>query len=292
MNKFYVQIALFILTISLYVDNKTLAAEPPPGEDTPLESTHESPLELTRHYLTSEEIYEKNKHLLCANPEETTQVIKLMHEAIRHLEYHVTSKYDYKFYTQYHPCRMIFYQKQYGEYTKVRKIEYINDDRDKYNEIVKELWDPDHINFFYKGSAERKIVRVYNQDLVMIQQRSKNQCEPYQKYFYALAAKAEISEDATVIAMTSANINDHHPTNKKYKNALIENANLFKTEIDSEDDIRNGTINKTYVNLIGYLIKKKNNCVNITYIESIAHHIPSYLKRMIRKVSNCFSLHK
>lgn len=38
--------------------------------------------------------------------------------------------------------------------------------------------------------------------------------------------------------MTTPNINDHNPSKKIYKNKIIENANLFKTDIDSEEDIR------------------------------------------------------
>ncbi|SCL88071.1 hypothetical protein PBNK65NY_000518700, partial [Plasmodium berghei] len=41
MNKFYIQIILFFLTISLYVNNKTLATEPSPGRSTTPESTYQ-----------------------------------------------------------------------------------------------------------------------------------------------------------------------------------------------------------------------------------------------------------
>ncbi|SCL82583.1 hypothetical protein PBSP11RLL_000502200 [Plasmodium berghei] len=69
MNNFYIQIVLFLLIISLYVNNKTLATEPTPGENATSESTH--------HYLTSE-VYEKNKHLLCTDPEETENTGEVM----------------------------------------------------------------------------------------------------------------------------------------------------------------------------------------------------------------------
>ncbi|SCM24186.1 hypothetical protein PCHAJ_000306000, partial [Plasmodium chabaudi chabaudi] len=78
-----------------------------------------------------------------------------------------------------------------------------------------------------------------------------------------------ISEDRTIIAMTSANIIDHNSSEKEYKNKIIKSANLFTTEVDSEDDIKNGKLKKTFLNIGGYLIEKKDKYVDITYIESI-----------------------
>ncbi|SCL93497.1 Acidic phosphoprotein precursor PCEMA1, putative, partial [Plasmodium chabaudi adami] len=114
-----------------------------------------------------------------------------------------------------------------------------------------------------------KITRVYNPNLVIIQQRYKDSVFGRRKYFYALAKKAQISKDKTIIVMTSANIIDHHPSDKEYKNKIIESANLFTTEINSEEDIRKGKLNKAFLNIGGYLIEKKDKYVNVTYIESI-----------------------
>ncbi|EAA16158.1 hypothetical protein [Plasmodium yoelii yoelii] len=115
-----------------------------------------------------------------------------------------------------------------------------------------------------------KIVRVYNPNLVMIQQRSKSHRLGRQKYFYALAANFKISENKTIIVMASANINDHNRKNVKlFRNTIIENPNSFKADIDSEDDIRNGRLQKMFVNLNGYIVEKKNGRVYITYINSV-----------------------
>ncbi|ETB60008.1 hypothetical protein YYC_02401 [Plasmodium yoelii 17X] len=209
MNKFYIQIVLFLLTISLYVNNKTLATEDDPGEDTVPKPLHCS---------TSEEIYEKNKHLLRNDPKETIQAYIYMNKALNHLDHHSTS------------------------HTDVEKIQYTIDDPNKYNEIINELWDPDHPNFLNTGSVKSK-------------------------YFYALFTKVEISENITIIAYGSANINNHNPSNKKYKNEIVKEANLLKTNIDSEEDIRKGKLKKTFVNW--NLIKKRSKCVNITYIKYI-----------------------
>lgn len=133
----------------------------------------------------------------------------------------------------------------------------------------------------------------------MVQQRYEDSSMNCQKYFYALAAYVEvrkiyfssppksyfsynsqyfmqyillilqISKDKTIIVRVSADINDHNPSNEKYKNEIVKSASLFKTEIDSEDDIRKGELKKMFVNIAGYLIENKGDCVNITYVESV-----------------------
>ncbi|VTZ76183.1 fam-a protein [Plasmodium yoelii] len=273
MNKFYIQIVLFLLNTSLYMNNKTLAIEPAPGED--------AAPELTYHYLTPEEIYEKNKHLLCTNSEEIIQAGEVMNEAVEHLKYHATSMDGYELCDKNPDSSMLFYNKKHQGYINIEKINFKVDDPDNYNEIINMLWDPDYPIFFNMGFV--KIARVYTPNLVMIQQRYKKKFGRRQRYFYALFTKVEISENKTIVVMTSANINDHNPSNKKYKNEIVKSANLFKTDIDSEEDIRKGKLKKTFVNLIGYLIEKKDRYINITYVDSIEGHSYGFLNVLLEK---------
>ncbi|SCL93322.1 fam-a protein [Plasmodium chabaudi adami] len=261
MSKFYIQIVFFLLSITLYADNKTLATEPVPEENITPESSN--------FYPTSEEIYEKNQHLLCTDPDEIAEANRLTNDAIKHLKYHATNKDGYKFIWE-DPFRDIFcFKKKHNGRINFERLKYIIRDSDQYNEEINKLWDPDSPNLLDSDSVKRKIVRVYSPNLVMIQQRYEDPMSGHPKYFYALAKKTQISKDKTIIAMTSANINDHHPSTKKYKNKIIESANLFTTEIDSEDDIRNGKIKKTFVNVAGYLIQKKDSYLDVIYVESI-----------------------
>ncbi|CXH84763.1 fam-a protein [Plasmodium berghei] len=282
MNKFYIQIVLFFLTISLYVNNKTLATEPSPGRSTTPESTYQC--------LTSEEIYEKNKHLLCTDPEETVKADEVMKEAVSQLVYHATSIDDYELFDTNPSGNTFFYKKRHKKLTNVLKIKYAIYGSDQYNELINELWDPDNVVFINTGSI--KIVRVYNPNLVMVQQRYKNPFSSVHKYFYALSAKFEVSKNKTVLVMASADINDHNLSTEPYQNTIVESANLFKTDIDSEDDIRKGKLKKTFINIAGYLIEKKDGYSDITYIESVGCHAPISLKRMIRKYLCCFLPHK
>ncbi|CDU84852.1 fam-a protein [Plasmodium yoelii] len=275
MNKPYIQIVLFLLNVSIYVNNKTLATEPAPGTSTPPESISES----IQHYSTPEEIYEKNKHLLCTNPEETIQAGEVMNEAVSQLEYHATSIDDYEFCNNNTDSSMLFYNKKYQGYINIEKIHFKVDDPNNYNEIINMLWDPDCAIFFNMGFV--KITRVYNPNLVMIQQRYKKKIGLRQRYFYALITKVEISENKAIVVMTSANINDHNPSNETYINEIVKSANLFKTDIDSEEDIRKGKLKKTFVNLIGYLIEKRDRYIHVVYIDAIDGHGYSFLNVLL-----------
>ncbi|SBW38089.1 hypothetical protein PBNK65E_000491300, partial [Plasmodium berghei] len=82
-----------------------------------------------------------------------------------------------------------FYEKKYRGHTDVEKIQYIIINQNEYNEIINMLWGPNYKKLFNNGSV--KIVRVYNPNLVMIQQRYKKKFGRRQKYFYALATKVE-----------------------------------------------------------------------------------------------------
>ncbi|CAD2099566.1 fam-a protein [Plasmodium vinckei lentum] len=184
--------------------------------------------------------------------------------------------------------------KKKDKYHDVIKVNFQIDDPNKYNKIINKLWDPDYpdsfdhpnssdhscsskhsrssknSNYFNTFETKTKIVRVYNPNLVMIQRRINNPFFGCQKYFYALATKVQISKDKAVIVMASVNINDHNSQNTiSYKNPIIESANLFEADIDSDEDIKSGKLIKTFVNISGHLIEKKDNCVDITYVTSI-----------------------
>ncbi|CAD2084694.1 fam-a protein [Plasmodium vinckei brucechwatti] len=280
MNKFYIQIFFFLLSVSIYVNNKTLATETAPEENPKTKSTN--------NYSTPEEIYKQNKHLLCTNSNEIINASKLMNEAVTHLENHIKDKDSYEF-CKWNPIdNTTFYRKKHEGKTIVQRINFQYFHSNKYNEIINMLWDPALANDFNNGDVERKIARVYNTNLVMIQQRYKDSRVGREKYFYALAAKFDISKDKTIIVMTSANINDGYPSKKEYKNKIIENANLFKTQINSEDDIRNKKLKKTFANIVGYIIEKKGICIDITYLESIDGHTSKYQKLIVENALNKF----
>ncbi|CAD2107821.1 fam-a protein [Plasmodium vinckei] len=186
MNKFYIQIVFFLLSVSVYLSNKTLATAPAPGTATKYQ--------LRSRYATPEQIYIQNNHLLCTNSTETINAEKLMNEAATQLEHHSKNKEGYKLRIPYIDSNTNFSIKKH-EGTIVQRMNFKYYLSSKYNAIINMLWDPALANDFNNGSVKRKIVRVYSPNLVMIQQRYKNSTFGRWKYFYALAAKVDINSE-------------------------------------------------------------------------------------------------
>ncbi|VEV58753.1 fam-a protein [Plasmodium vinckei vinckei] len=298
MNKFYIQIALFILSIFAYANNEALAADPDLKKVTQKVPKKFNTIRSRGCYLSSEEIYEKCKYLSCRcrNP---TRVINIMNDAVKQLEYYATTKDGYEPYLKNPDDKTSYYVKKFDNQTNIDKIQYTITGSDKYDETVDTLWDSGVPNIFNEDVP--KILHMYGPNLLVIRERFKSMHEGRDKYFYALVTKVEISKDKTIIAMTSINGNDDKLSNIKYNNPIIKKASLFNIYIKSKDDIKkesllntstkpkddikkesllntstklkddikSGKLEQIFVNLAGYLIEKKRNNVEVTYIESI-----------------------
>ncbi|KEG00144.1 hypothetical protein YYE_05007, partial [Plasmodium vinckei vinckei] len=182
MNKFYIQNIFFLLSIFIYGNNKALASEWALRKKTTSE-------QLSSLYPTPEEIYEKNKHLLCTNQEETKQATELMNEALTHLEYHATDDNGYIKYQSPFKFTTDAHKKTHGDNTNILRIRLKLANLNSYNNAINKLWDPDTPKIFNKGFG--KVARVYDPNLVIIQQRYEKDSKKPQKYFYALVKRAQ-----------------------------------------------------------------------------------------------------
>ncbi|VEV54404.1 fam-a protein [Plasmodium vinckei vinckei] len=200
-----------------------------------------------------------------------------MNEAVMHLQYHATSTEEYELISTSNNGTNA-YVKKHGGHTTVEKLNNKIPDPNRYKTIIKFLCDLNRPQNLDGRIITGKVVRVYTPNLVMVQQRYRTLYGSSQKYFYALAPKAEVDENTTVIVYASANINDHNRADKKlYQNTILESANSFKTEVNSEVDIRNGELKKLFVNLFGFLIKKEDGHVDFTCVSSIYESVSNSL---------------
>ncbi|CAD2102572.1 fam-a protein [Plasmodium vinckei brucechwatti] len=289
MNKWCIKIVFYLLIMLVCMSDNSLA-----NEDTPeiysirkfaLRSKTQRNSALRKqipHIIPSCEIYEQNTHLLYTNRKETHKATQLMDEAATLLQYYASNINDYDLYQKYDDDVSLYFKKRANP--DVGKLNFKIPVPDAYEDIINLLWNPNAPYNFCNDFVNGKIVRVYDPNLVMIQHRYTNRAQSIQGYFYALAKKTQVSEDTTIIVMSSANINDHHPSTTEYKNKIIENANLFKTDIDSEDDIRNGKLIKMFVSISGFIIKKEDTHVDITHIDSIDCNCPNIPWWYIQKV--------
>ncbi|CAD2096535.1 fam-a protein [Plasmodium vinckei petteri] len=281
-------------TLSKTPPSKTILPETGPSETTPPEialpqavlTNPSSPrIAYTPALFKLDSIYKKHKHLLCTKPAETRKAIEVMNEAVMLLQYHATTKSGYK-----HHCTtregVDMYYRNNGNKTYIEKCKIKISNPNRYDDIIYMLWDPNGPQKFDPNFIYGKIIRSYNRNLLMVEKFYKNSMLSSKRYFYALAKKAHISEDTTIIVMASGNINDHNPFNKKtYKNKVLESINSFNTNVDFDEDVKNGYYKKTFVNLSGYLIRKKNDHVDVTFVNSMNFNALIPLKCVIKNAN-------
>ncbi|SCL88959.1 fam-a protein [Plasmodium chabaudi chabaudi] len=222
-------------------------------------------------------IYKRSKHLLCINPAETNKAREVMDEAVQLLQYHATTNDNYKYHSTT-PQGIKIYIRKDRHRSPIGRCQFQISNPNKYNDIINILWDPNGPKKFDPSFISGKIVRSYNRNLFMVLKLYKNETLSSERYFYALVKKAQISDDTTIIVMSSGNINDNNPFNTKiFKNKILESMNSFDTDIDL-DDVKNIHLKKMFVHLSGYLIKKENDHVDITLVNSMDFNLSRSLK--------------
>ncbi|CAD2087644.1 fam-a protein [Plasmodium vinckei brucechwatti] len=278
MNKGYINFFFSLLSVFIYVNDKTLATEPSPDNATLDKFVSALPND------ESDKGHEQNNPLLCTDPEETEKATKLMNIAVSLLQYHGTNTDNYDLITDLDFDTNLYFKKH--ETADIEKLNFKIRNPDKYNDIVNKLWNPHGDKYYDENFINGKIVRVYNPNLIMIQQHYRNPTQSSPKHAYALATKVEISKDTTIMVCGSTNINGHNNSSQKtYINTISEIANSLKIDIDSEEGIKKEELEKKFVNLSGFIIKKDDELIDITYVSSMhvnAPFVPMFINRLIK----------
>ncbi|SCN60009.1 fam-a protein [Plasmodium chabaudi adami] len=209
---------------------------------------------------TFDELYENNKHLLCNNPEEIEKVTKLMSESAAILQKQIETTDDYKNY--FNDDDACLFRKQ--DETDTGKMEITIENPNAYNKIKKVLWNPNSPQNTDPSFLMGQVVRVYNPNLMMIQQCYASGDYSTVKYFHYFAQKIEVSKDKTIMVYFSTNKTDINDSVERNMGILIDIAYSLKPDCDYEEEFK-----KNYVNLSGYFINKDNTKIDITYLDSI-----------------------
>ncbi|CAD2105407.1 fam-a protein [Plasmodium vinckei petteri] len=193
----------------------------------------------------------------------------IMDEALDIAKEHAIYTYDYNLYSDKNGVSLHF-KRVYD--TDIGRIEFTIPNPNSYNGVINMLWDPNGEKNFNMTFIGGSISRMYNKNLVIVQHRYKGIA--WNRYYHAIANKVELSRDETAIVLVSSDMNDHSAlTYKNYINSIVESANTFTPDIDSEEDIRSAKLNKFYINLIAFFIKREANGVKIIHLSSIDHDI-------------------
>ncbi|CAD2096653.1 fam-a protein [Plasmodium vinckei] len=226
-------------------------------------------------------VYKKSKRLLCPDIAEIKKAKEVMDEAVTLLQYYATTEDGYKYHCT-SPQGIKIYCRKDRHRPSIGKCQFQISNPNKYYDIIDILWDPNGPQNFDPSFVSGKVVRSYNRNLLMVLKHYRNVALSSTRYFYALVKKSQISEDTTIIVMASGNINDHNPFNKKiFKNEILESINSFNTDIDL-DDVKNMHLKKAFVNLSGYLIRKKNDHVDVTFVNSMDFNVSFSLKSFVK----------
>ncbi|SCM21940.1 fam-a protein, partial [Plasmodium chabaudi adami] len=230
---------------------------------------------------------EKEDIQTCTNNEETKNAAELMNDAVTVLQKLVENLDESDIINKQYDIDL--YCKNLGEDAEIAIFNFKISNPKHYDEIIKMIWNPNGTKRFNEYLINEKLVRLYKGNLVMMQQRHNSIVGPFNKYSYFVASKSEPSSDTTIIAFSSGNINDYNRFARKViTNPILESANKFKANVNSEEDIRDGKLKKIYINLSGYLIKKQESHIDMTFVYSInttnydISYAPSFVIKMER----------
>ncbi|CAD2083662.1 fam-a protein [Plasmodium vinckei lentum] len=298
MNNGYIKIVFCLLSIFVSMANNVLASgwkpeyyaiQKPSLFGTNRQNNTAICKQIPQQKNPSVKINKQRNDLLCTSRQEIERAKQLMYNASTILQNFASSNDDYILFQEYEDDVFLYFKNNVRPY--VGKLNFKIPVEDAYEDIINLLWDPNAPRHFCKNFVNGKIVRIYDPNLVMIEHCYKDRSQSGQAYFHALFKKARISEDTTLLVMTSANINDRNSSSRKYKNYIVESANLFKTKINTEKDIRKGELEKMFVNLSGFIIKKEDGYIDITHIESICFNCHSTNKMDVQKIKAMRMLH-
>ncbi|SCL85297.1 fam-a protein [Plasmodium chabaudi chabaudi] len=237
--------------------------------------------------------HENPPSLLCEDREEIEKAKKNASKAVILLQKLAASTNGYAIDVQ-QKHDAIIYSKKIGN-IDIGKLNVKIPFTDNYNDIINMLWDPNGIQKFDGSLIHRKVVRVYSQNLIMMEQSNMSHTQSPPQKRYALAARVKLSNDLTVILCPSTTLNYLNDSDEEVNmKEMLENTRAIETGIDPEE-----ALTKLGANLSGFIIKKDDDEdeVDVTYINSIYDNgcvsdVFCNKKERIKKYSFIMSLEK
>ncbi|SCL81954.1 fam-a protein [Plasmodium chabaudi chabaudi] len=271
MNKGYIKIALALLSVAGYMQNIAFASEQDP-------SANSSNGTSTKVLSANPEETEQHLH---ANSQEAEHAATIMADALN-IAKDLAKRTDE--YTVYDTVDDVTLYVKDVNGAEVGLLEFTIPNPNCYDNVIDLIWEPKGAAYIDDKFIDGHHPQIYNENLVIIQQRYKSMLRGWQRYFHALATKVELSENETAILMASSNMNDHdgYYTNSTYENPILESINGFCPDVDSQEDIRKGQLYKMYINLMAFFIKKEPKGIKVTHISSVDANVAWILSRPAR----------
>ncbi|EUD69285.1 hypothetical protein C922_00148 [Plasmodium inui San Antonio 1] len=224
------------------------------------------------------------KHLFCNNQEEIKKVNEIIEETDKILYNFAVDHEGYSKYNSLDQESHVYFKKVNN--VDVGKLTLVFHDATKLEKLIEIIWDENGTKKFDPHFIEGKILRVYNKDLILLQQSYKGTLGNEGRYFYILAHKKKVNKDTYLIACASINVNDYKKNQNTFRNPFISSVNSFSLDIECDETIKNSPLRKMFINVSGYYIRREGPCLNFTYISSIeldtSPLIPQFIIRKIK----------
>ncbi|VWU49787.1 fam-a protein [Hepatocystis sp. ex Piliocolobus tephrosceles] len=226
-------------------------------------------------------------HLFSKNDEEISKVKDIMQEVEQVLLFFANNNKIYYKYYEVDEDDTTLHFTEYNNVDVGKLVFYINDIL-KFENLLDIIWNENGSKFFDPNFLNGRIRRVYDNNLILLQQTYKGSFGNEGRYFYLLAQNTQLNANTYVISCVSLNVNDNYPKNKKKKfhNPLVPKVNNFSLDLECDENIKNSKLVKMFINLSGYLIEKKDNHIKVTYVCSInlntSSLVPNFLLRVVK----------
>lgn len=254
-----------------------------------------------------EQFKEKAPHLLCNDEQETETITTIINEAVAELKELATSEEGYTLYSSVEPELFLYFKKIHND--DVGKLKFYILDPTKLENLVDRIWDINGSKVMDPNFIEGRIVRVYDNNTVLIYQCYKGSFGFEGRYFYVLANKKKIDENNYVITCVSVNVNDSYsaqePTatgfslvnnsctytggrkhDNMFHNPFVKKANTLLIHLNPYESNLNTSSKKMFINLSGYVIKRDHLKIDVTYVSSVqlglSAMIPAFILKKIK----------
>lgn len=234
--------------------------------------------------------YDKNSkefaHLYCTDTEEIKNMNEVMKEAMDVLQRFALREEGYTLCNTKDKDSNLYYKKINKQ--SVLKIDFQIEDSSKLEKLIDTIWNVNGTKLIDPSFIEGELVRIYDDNLVLLQQSYHGSYGIEGRYFYVLASKEKLNENTYIITCVSLNVKDGNNKESFMHNPYVNSANLYTLQVDpsySKSD-KVPPLKKIFINLSGYIIKKEKTHINVTYVSSvqigISSLIPSFIVKKVK----------
>lgn len=234
--------------------------------------------------------YDKNSkefaHLYCTETEEIKNMNEVMEEAMDVLQQFALREEGYTLCNTKDKESHLYYKKINKQ--SVLKIDFQIEDPSKMDKLISIIWNVNGAKLIDPHFIEGELVRIYDDNLVLLQQSYQGSYGIDGRYFYVLASKKQINDNTYIITCVSLNVKDSNNKETFVNNPYVNSANAYTLSVDPKycKNDKSPPLKKMFINLSGYIIKKEVSGINVIYVSSvqigISSLIPSFIVKKVK----------